>query len=318
VLERGEVDGADLFARFQVWAASAADVGVQTREVLASGLAWDAAATEHFGRNPERGAGNGSLMRATPTAVRFASSSADATMAAARATAAVTHGDPATGWGTALYHVMIQAALRGDDPFAALGDGLARLPSDQDRYVTMLDRAWQPAASTLSNGTVWGCLAQAVWAVRRYDSFPAAVVAAIDLGGDTDTVAAVTGGLAGAIHGVQAIPSRWTTYLHGHVATRDGPATYRLADLQVLTLRLLGKDVAPEVGLGPPQGPTALAPACSPPTSTPPATYPPTGPSCPSAASPTASRSIPSAARSTSSTARTGTTSASPPSSTTR
>ena len=40
-------------------------------------------------------------------------------------------------------------------------------------------------------------------------------MAAIDLGGDADTVAAMTGGLAGAIHGIQAIPSRWTTYLHG-------------------------------------------------------------------------------------------------------
>jgi ADP-ribosyl-[dinitrogen reductase] hydrolase len=245
VLARSGVDGADLFDQFRVWAASATDVGNQTRSVLGSGLAWDVAAAEHFRRNPRNGAGNGSLMRATPTAVHFASSSSDATIAAARATSAITHGDPSTGWGTALFHQMIRAALHGEDPFAALRTGLDELPADQDRYVAMLHPDWEPTESTLSNGSVWACLAQAVWAARRHDSFPAAVIAAIDLGGDTDTVAAVAGGLAGAIHGIQGIPSRWTTYLHGHVTRRAGPVTYRLRDLQDLTLRLLGKAAAP-------------------------------------------------------------------------
>ncbi|MFE9595583.1 ADP-ribosylglycohydrolase family protein [Streptomyces sp. NPDC006294] len=38
--------------------------------------------------------------------------------------------------------------------------------------------------------------------------------AAIDLGGDTDTVAAVTGALAGAAYGIKAGPRRWTEPLH--------------------------------------------------------------------------------------------------------
>jgi ADP-ribosylglycohydrolase len=40
------------------------------------------------------------------------------------------------------------------------------------------------------------------------------VRAAIDLGGDTDTVAAVTGGLAGAVYGADAVPVRWAEALH--------------------------------------------------------------------------------------------------------
>lgn len=36
----------------------------------------------------------------------------------------------------------------------------------------------------------------------------------MDLGGDTDTVAAVTGTLAGARYGRAAIPDTWTTPLH--------------------------------------------------------------------------------------------------------
>lgn len=259
ILANGDLDGADLYERFRVWAKDANDVGIQTRAVLRSGLPWDVAAAQHFERNARSGAGNGSLMRSTPTAVYFAHSSVEETISAARATSAVTHGDPAAGWGTALFHLMIRAALAGDDPFTALDEGLELLPDDQDRYRRMLAADWTPENPEVPNGSVWGCLATAVWAVRNHDTFPTAVIAAIEVGGDTDTVAAVAGGLAGAIHGVQAIPSRWTTYLHGHVTTPDGRRTYRNVDLQGLTARLLGRTGPAMAPLGSPVGPTEIA-----------------------------------------------------------
>jgi ADP-ribosyl-[dinitrogen reductase] hydrolase len=169
ILANGGIDGADLFERFRVWANDANDVGIQTRAVLRSGKPWDVAATEHFERNPRSGAGNGSLMRSTPTAVHFARSSVDETIAAARATSIAIHGDPAAGWGTALFHLMIRAALAGDDPFAALADGLAMLPDDQDRYQRMLDPDWTPASPEVPNGTVWGCLATTARTYRTPD-----------------------------------------------------------------------------------------------------------------------------------------------------
>jgi len=260
ILANDGVDGADLFQRFRIWASKANDVGIQTRAVLASGRPWDVAAAEHFERNTRSGAGNGSLMRSTPTAVYFARASIDDTIAAARATSIITHGDPAAGWGTALFHLMIRAALNGDDPFVALDEGLDLLPAGQDRYRRMLAVDWTPERPEVPNGSVWGCLATAVWAVRNHDTFPTAVIAAIEVGGDTDTVAAVTGGLAGAIHGVQAIPSRWTTYLHGHVTTADGRVTYRNTDLQRLSARLLGTSGGSMAALGSPVGPTEIAP----------------------------------------------------------
>jgi Dual specificity phosphatase, catalytic domain len=69
----------------------------------------------------------------------------------------------------------------------------------------------------------------------------------------------VTGGLAGAIHGIQSIPSRWTTYLHGHVTAADGRRTYRIADLHALTGRLIGKSSAALTPFNL-QGPTEVAP----------------------------------------------------------
>ena len=260
LLATGGMDGADLFERFRVWASRARDVGVQTSSVLRSGRPWDEAAARHFAANPRGGAGNGSLMRSTPTAVHFASGTIDDTVAAAHAYGAITHGDPAAGWGTAIHHVMVRAAMRDDDPFAALADFLGTLPDDQERYRRMLAPGWTPDSMEVPNGSVWGCLAQAVWAVRTTDSFADAVIAAIELGGDTDTVAAVAGGLAGAVYGIQTIPSRWTTYLHGYVTTADGIRTYDLTDLQEIALRLVGRQPARMEALGSPAGPTEIEP----------------------------------------------------------
>jgi ADP-ribosyl-[dinitrogen reductase] hydrolase len=162
-----------------------------------------------------------------------------ASCAAARALSAVTHGDPATGWGCAIHHAMVRAALHRDDPFAALAQVLDALPRDQHHYRTLLAPGWQPAHGALHNGTVWTCIAQAVWAVRHAGSFAEALTAVIDLGGDTDTVAAVAGGLAGAVHGIDAIPPGWVAPLHGHVGMADGVVTWRAGHLADLTHRLL-------------------------------------------------------------------------------
>jgi ADP-ribosyl-[dinitrogen reductase] hydrolase len=261
ILACGGIDGPDLFSRFKRWADVAKDVGTQTSAVLRSRLDWSEAALAYFRRHPTSSAGNGSLMRATPAAVHFARASEAESIAAAHQASLVTHGDPAAGWGTALFHVMIRAALHGGDPFAALESSLKALPPEQQRYVEILDAGWQPSQAEFGNGTVWTCLAQAVWAVRTHrTSFADAVTAAIDLGGDTDTVAAVTGGLAGALHGIQNIPSRWTTYLHGQLMTPEGQRTYRAGDLQLLTARLLGDAAPPETAVGPRQEPAEVSP----------------------------------------------------------
>ena len=52
-------------------------------------------------------------------------------------------------------------------------------------------------------------------------SFEEAVVYAVGLGGDTDTIAAMTGALSGAFHGKQAFPSHWTANLENVGKGRD-------------------------------------------------------------------------------------------------
>jgi ADP-ribosyl-[dinitrogen reductase] hydrolase len=215
LLERGGLDLPDVFARFQRWAAAdPKDIGLQTEQVLLGGDPWDVAAALHFQVNG-RAAGNGSLMRASTSAVYFATRGRDHTMEAARRITALTHGDGAAWEGTAILHELVRVALLGEDPLAAVPATLAEVtPAHRERWATALAPDWQPSDATEFNGAVWPCLGSAVWALRTTGSFEEALAAAVDLGGDTDTVAAVTGTLAGAVYGPDAIPTRWTPLLH--------------------------------------------------------------------------------------------------------
>ncbi|MFD1933025.1 ADP-ribosylglycohydrolase family protein [Nonomuraea mangrovi] len=239
LLERGKLDLPDVFDRFLRWAAAEPkDIGLQTEAVLTSGLPWDQAAAAHF-RSTGRAAGNGSLMRATPPAVHFASAGRAATMDAARRIAALTHGDPAAWEGTAIFHDLVRIALDGDDPLAAVPDILAHVdPGERERYAVVLAPGWRPDQATELNGAVWPCLGSAVWAVRTTSSYEEALRAAVDVGGDTDTVAAVTGGLAGAVHGIDAIPGRWLEPLHVPLPGATPARVLRADDLRDLAERL--------------------------------------------------------------------------------
>ncbi|MFJ9812304.1 ADP-ribosylglycohydrolase family protein [Streptomyces sp. NPDC101158] len=245
LLDRGGLDLPDVFARFRRWAlADPKDIGLTTEAVLLGGDSWDLAATLHFQLNG-RGAGNGSLMRAATSAVYYAFAGRAATMAAARRIAALTHGDAAAWEGTALLHELVRVALLGQDPLAAVPAALDEVAAaHRERWAVVLAPDWRPEDATEFNGAVWPCLGSAVWALRTTSSFEAALAAAIDLGGDTDTVAAVTGTLAGAVHGPGAIPARWTAALHVPLPG-FGDRVLRADDLRALARSLArsGKDV---------------------------------------------------------------------------
>ncbi|MER6630393.1 ADP-ribosylglycohydrolase family protein [Streptomyces sp. NPDC000987] len=126
------------------------------------------------------------------------------------------------------------------DIFARFQRWAAAEPKDiglQTEDVLTNGMPWDLAAAI--HFQVWPCLGSVVWALRTTAGFEDAIRAAIDLGGDTDTVAAVTGGLAGAYYGLDAIPAHWTQPLHVPLPGFDG-RVLRLADLLHLAHRLGG------------------------------------------------------------------------------
>jgi ADP-ribosyl-[dinitrogen reductase] hydrolase len=245
LVDRGGLDEADVFDRFRTWLqAGPPDVGNQTRAVLGSGRPWDVAAASHFAESGHA-AGNGSLMRTTPAAIRFSREGQTATMDAARRISALTHGDPSTGEGCAIFHELVRVALDGGDPLAALPATLELVdPEHREKWATVLAPDWTPDQATERNGAAWPTLGSAVWALRHGRDFAEVMRLVIDLGGDTDTVAAVAGGLAGAVFGITGIPMRWTSVVHGRV---PGYADKRweLADLHHLAAVLDGSTEGP-------------------------------------------------------------------------
>lgn len=220
-------------ARFVSWAAGARDVGVQTRAVLSSisrSPTFDAAtssATDHFARTGRTG--NGSLMRTAPVALAYLHDS-QARQQAARAVSGLTHGDDEAGeacalWCDAIAHAVIHGNLEG------LRIAVDRLPSDRaEIWHARLDHAEAVAPHEIpSNGWVVAAL-QAAWSAITHTSIPLddpasgsfaaghlqlALDAAVRAGDDTDTVAAIAGGLLGARWGASAIPLEWQRIVHG-------------------------------------------------------------------------------------------------------
>ena len=70
-----------------------------------------------------------------------------------------------------------------------------------------------PEEKIKSTGYVVDTLEAALWCLLTTESYRECVLKAVNLGGDTDTVAAVAGGLAGALYGIEGIPEEWLNTL---------------------------------------------------------------------------------------------------------
>ncbi len=120
-------------------------------------------------------------------------------------------GDACVLWCVAIRHAVLTGEL---DVMA----GLDLLDLDKrrlwvDRIVTAEHS--QPVDFTDSNGWVVSAFQAAYGAVKWSTSLEDALVRAVRTGNDTDTVAAIAVGLAGAFHGASALPAEWRELLHG-------------------------------------------------------------------------------------------------------
>ena len=66
-----------------------------------------------------------------------------------------------------------------------------------------------PEEKIESTGYVVATLEAAVWSLLQAENYTEAMLTAVNLGEDTDTVAAIAGGLAGLYYGYEGIPGEW-------------------------------------------------------------------------------------------------------------
>lgn len=238
------------FDYFRAWTNGARDIGSTTAAAL-SGKDYRTAAKDAHEMRGASG-GNGCVMRIAPIALAGVIRGADWTREVAYAQAELTHYDPVACWGAVLVAEYLRRLIITSDPEAAFENLTAILPDEfGPLYEMVLNDPNGPMPG--NNGTALVCIAHAFWAYRRASSYQEAVETAINIGGDTDTVAAVTGALAGARWGIQGIPSRWTTYLNGTVNLPTGKtASYDYGSVQDIARQLVGLDPKPETEPEPP------------------------------------------------------------------
>jgi len=234
VLEAGSFVPETAWKWFTNWAASAPDVGTTTGRSLRHAH-WSDVRTD-----VQASPANGALMRSFPMAVVYADHSRGDTCQAVLRQSALTHPNPVSGWGAWIAVEMCRRFIHGDDAFDHLSGYVGEIPDAyRVRFAELLAPDWTPDIPHESNGSVWGCLAQAVWAVRSTTTYEDAVVAAVNLGDDADTVGCVAGALAGARYGLEAIPMRWRRVVHGKFDGPHGTLEYSTRDLERVTLALL-------------------------------------------------------------------------------
>jgi ADP-ribosylglycohydrolase len=187
------------------------DIGVQTAQAMASLREGVGPATA--GPNGEFANGNGALMRVLPLALWHRGSDTELIELAAKQSLP-THGHARSAVACAMYCLWARAELSGtsdawNDAAAILR--AAALPAEE------IDLVLAPSQRDKVKGS--GYVVDTLWSARvaidETDSYADAVRRAIAFGNDTDTTAAVAGGIAGIRYGLEGIPLPWRQLLRG-------------------------------------------------------------------------------------------------------
>jgi ADP-ribosylglycohydrolase len=212
LIETREFDPRDQIERYVRWyrhghlcsTGRCFDIGNTVRDALQR---FERTGEPFSGPTDPRSAGNGSLMRLAPVAMRYANDLGTAVERAADSSR-TTHGAPVAVDACRYFAVLLVRALSGAARTELLAPtGLPLVPEIQEidggsflkKNQTQIRGAGYAAQS----------LEAALWAFASTRTFRDGCLAAANLGDDADTTAAIFGQLAGAFYGVDAIPRPW-------------------------------------------------------------------------------------------------------------
>jgi ADP-ribosylglycohydrolase len=172
------------------------------------------------GGKVENSNGNGSLMRILPMAYCHRSLTLGELLARVHDVSAITHAHARSQMACGIYISIAVALLEGGDLQTAYLQALQDIQTIYSVREFLLEKphfgrvfsgeiAKLPVEEINSGGYVIDTLESSLWCLLNSSSYSEAVLKAVNLGGDTDTTAAVTGGLAGIYYGVENIPQQW-------------------------------------------------------------------------------------------------------------
>lgn len=185
------------------------DIGSTCRAVISKaakhpedGAYWRHIASDLFDQTNGKTAGNGALMRTIYPALYYKHPAK-----IAKSIGAMTH-----------CHLDSDIAIHG---YVTAISEIIEAPNDIDvgwakervEFRMMMNRAMLMGKTPKPSGYVVESAVCAMDAIHNTNNFEDALIYAVNLGGDTDTIGAITGGLAGAIYGSKEIPLRWLNRL---------------------------------------------------------------------------------------------------------
>lgn len=223
----GKIDPVDIMDNFSMWIEQAAftphdevfDVGGATRRAISrynSGTPISAC-----GGKSKMDNGNGALMRILPVALAADKDSVDK-MVVVKSVAGLTHNHPISHIACFIYSFMVQNLMNGIDKREALSNAIQVVGElygcseawQEYRFLSEIGK--YDVDEIRSSGYVVDTLEAAIWCLLNSCNYKDCVLLAVNLGEDTDTVAAVAGGLAGILYscgGENGIPNEWISQI---------------------------------------------------------------------------------------------------------
>ena len=171
------------------------------------------------GKEREWSAGNGSIMRLVPIVIAGHSSglSQEDVMELAKISARETHYSYEAEAGTALFAGLLYNALNTTQKDQILYFKDYKQDKHFIKILSSLNNVKNLSINGLEpEGYIVDTLLCALWAFLNYNNFKDGMLAVVNLGGDSDTIGAVYGQLAGAYYGYKNIPKKWLKQLYMH------------------------------------------------------------------------------------------------------
>ncbi|MCZ2130714.1 MAG: ADP-ribosylglycohydrolase family protein [Bacteroidia bacterium] len=195
------------------------DIGIATRQAI-SRLA-KGEKPELAGGFDESDNGNGSLMRILPLLFNLLDKPINERYNITKQVSSITHGHIRSVMACFYYLEFAKQIFEGKDKFEIyknlqieVSNHLTNLAINP-KEIALLDRLLKSEIHKLdedeiqSSGYVLHTLEASIWCLLTTDNYKEAVLKAVNLGSDTDTTGAVTGGLAGLLYGLDNIPINW-------------------------------------------------------------------------------------------------------------